>query len=79
MSRTVDGRVDEARPTEDPDLVRRWMTRFDRVSLSATSMLDASGDYYVRVRAHARARNTWFMWPWERGAVFGLAKFTFIP
>ena len=79
MSRTVDGRVDDARPTEDPDLVRRWMTRFDRVSLSATSTLDANGDYYVRVRAHARTRNTWFVWPWERGSVFGLAKFTFIP
>ena len=78
MSRTVDGRVEDARPTENQDAVRRWLTHFDLVPLSTTSTLEANGEYYVRVRAHTRARDTWFSWPWDR-TVLGLAKFTFIP
>ncbi len=78
MSRSVDGRVEDARPTEDQEAVRQWMTRFERVPVSATAALEANGEYYVRVRAVARPRNAWFVWPWERGAVFGGAKFTFI-
>jgi uncharacterized protein DUF4390 len=78
MSRTVDGRVEDARPTEDQEAVREWMTRFEHVPVSATAALEANGEYYVRVRAVARPRNAWFVWPWERGAVFGDAKFTFI-
>ena len=78
MSRSVDGRVEDARPTEDLDAVQRWMTRFERVPLSRTSTLEANGEYYVRVRAHTRPHNAWFFWPWDRGAVLGHAKFTFI-
>jgi hypothetical protein len=79
MSRIVDGRVEDARPTEDQDAVRRWLTRFDDVPLSMTSTLEANGEYYVRVRARARPRNSWFFWPWDRSIVLGHAKFTFIP
>lgn len=79
MSRIVDGRVEDARPTEDQEAVRRWLTHFDQVPLSMTSSLEANGEYYVRVRARARPRNTWFFWPWDRSIVLGHAKFTFIP
>jgi uncharacterized protein DUF4390 len=79
VSRAVDGRVEEARPTEDQNAVRRWLTRFDQVPLSKTSALEANGEYYVRVHAHTRPRNTWFVWPWDRGGIFGQAKFTFLP
>jgi len=79
MSRTLDGRVEDARPTEEQDAVRRWMTRFEHIPLSTTSTLEANGEYYVRVRARTRPRNTWFFWPWDRGLVLGRAKFTFLP
>ena len=79
MSRTVDGRVEDARPTEDQEAVRRWLTHFEQVPLSNTSALETNGEYYIRVHAHTRPRNTWFFWPWDRGGVFGQAKFTFIP
>lgn len=79
ISRTVDGRVEDARPTEDQEAVRRWLTHFEQVPLSNTSALETNGEYYVRVRAHTRPRNTWFFWPWDRAGVFGQAKFTFIP
>lgn len=78
MSRTVDGRVEDARATEDQDAVRRWMTHFERVPLSSTTSLEPNGEYYVRVRARTRPRSTWFAWPWERTEALGSARFTFI-
>jgi len=77
MSRTFDGRIEDARPTEDQTAVRSWMTHFDRVPVSPTAGLEINGEYYVRVRAHTRPHNGWFFWPWS-GAVLGHAKFTFI-
>jgi hypothetical protein len=79
LSRTVDGRAEDAPPTEDAEAMSRWMTHFDRVPLLPTSALEANGDYYVRVRAHTRPRTAWFLWPWDRAWVLGLAKFTFLP
>ena len=79
MSRAIDGRVEDARPTEDQEAVRRWLTHFEQIRLSNTSALETNGEYDVRVRVHTRPRNTWFFWPWDRGAVSGHAKFTFIP
>jgi hypothetical protein len=77
MWRTVDGRVEDARPTEDQNAVRAWMTHFERVPLSATAALEANGEYYVRVRAHTRPHSAWWFWPWG-GTALGQAKFTFI-
>ena len=77
VSRSIDGRVEDARPTEDQEAVRAWMTHFERIPLSATAALEANGEYYVRVRAHTRPRNAWFFWPWG-GAILGHASFTFI-
>jgi Domain of unknown function (DUF4390) len=77
MSRSLDGRVEDARPTDDQDSVRGWMTHFERVPLSMTSALEANTEYYVRVRAHTRPHSGWFFWPWG-GTALGLAKFTFI-
>jgi hypothetical protein len=79
VSRTIDGRVDDARPIEDQQAVRRWLTHFEQVPLSNTSTLEANGEYSVRVRAHTRPLTSWFSWPWDRGGVFGQAQFTFIP
>jgi hypothetical protein len=77
MSRTVDGRVEDARPTEDQNAMRSWMTHFERIPLSTTANLETNGEYYVRVRAHTRPHSAWFFWPWG-GTALGQAKFTFI-
>jgi hypothetical protein len=77
MSRMIDGRVEDARPTEDQGAVRLWMTHFERIPLSTTAALEANAEYSVRVRAHTRPHNTWFVWPWS-GAALGQARFTFI-
>lgn len=79
MSRAVDGRVEDARTTEDVEAVRRWMTHFEHIPLSTTAALETNAEYDVRVRAHTRPRNSWFFWPWDRGSALGHARFTFIP
>ena len=40
MSRTLDGRVEDARPTEDQDAVRRWMTRDRPVETRPVDFVD---------------------------------------
>ena len=77
LSRSLDGRVEDARPADNQESVRGWMTHFERVPLSATSALEPNVEYYVRVRAHTRPHSSWFVWPWG-GIALGQAKFTFI-
>ena len=77
LSRSIDGKVEEVSVTEDEALVRRWLTSFSRLPLTATSKLDQSKDYYVTVRAQVRPRGTSLI-GWVNG-VTGSAKFTFVP
>ena len=79
LSRTLDGRMaPDATVTENEDLVKRWLTTFDRLPLFKTTVLEPNAEYYVRVRVRAHPRNSLFPWPWSGGAS-GLSKFTFIP
>jgi hypothetical protein len=77
LTRTVDGRGEEPRLTEDEAEVREWMTVFKQLPLFSTQALEPIGEYYVRVRARTRPRVDWFLfWPWERGVAIGEARFT---
>ena len=78
VQRTLDGRVEQSRVTEDESVVRQSMTTFERLPLFSTSSLEPNREYYVRVRATARPSNGSLLWPWASGAT-GQAKFTFIP
>lgn len=76
--RTLDGRVEETRVTEDEAVVRQLMTNFDRVALFRTAMLEPNREYYVRVRAQVRPQSGGMLWPWSAGRS-AQTKFTFIP
>jgi Domain of unknown function (DUF4390) len=78
LSRAIDGRVDAAQVTESEEEVERWMTSVDHLPLFTTDDLEATAEYYVRVRARTRPRSTWSLWPWG-GGQWGHATFTFIP
>jgi hypothetical protein len=79
LSRTVDGRGEEPRLTEDESQVREWLTVFKQVPLFSTRPLETNAEYYVRVRARTRPRVNWFLfWPWEPGVPAGQARFTLI-
>jgi hypothetical protein len=78
VQRTIDGRVEQTRVTEDESIVRQSMTVFERLPLFSTLVLEPNREYYVRVRATARPSNGSLFWPWASGPT-GQAKFTFIP
>ena len=77
LSRTIDGRVEEASEAVDAAVVKRWLTTLNRLPLCQTSKLDSSRDYYVRISARARPRGSSLL-GWAN-PVIGQAKFTFIP
>jgi len=79
LSRSVDGRVEDSRVSDDKAAVRRFVTGFERLPLFATADLEPNVEYHVRVRVRVRPRVTWFFWPWDRGTATGFARFTFIP
>jgi hypothetical protein len=78
IERTLDGRVETSKVTENEVLVRQFMTGFQRLPLFRTSKLEPNREYYVRVRATARPSSGSMLWPFGTG-VTALAKFTFIP
>jgi hypothetical protein len=78
IERTLDGRIDVTKVTDNEAIVRQFMTGFQRLPLFRTSKLEANREYYVRVRATARPSSGSMLWPFGSG-VTGLAKFTFIP
>jgi hypothetical protein len=77
LVRTVDGRVEASVVTEDPGIVRQWLTTLDRFTLCKTSRLDPNREYYVRISASVLPNHT-SVYGWT-SAVIGQAKFTFIP
>lgn len=77
ISRTLDGRIEDTRVTDDEMEVREWMTRLDRLPLFKTSELEPNREYYVRVYVRARPRTGALPWPFE-GGLSGQSKFTFI-
>ena len=79
LSRSIDGRLDDARQTEDQEVMRVWLTRFQRIPVALTSALETNGEYAVRVRVQKSPRSSWSLLPWDRQAIFGNARFTFLP
>jgi hypothetical protein len=77
LTRMIDGRVEAATTTEDETVVRRWLTTLSQMPLCATSKLEATRDYYVRIRARLRPQRASLL-GWA-SAVTGQTKFTFIP
>ncbi|HXE80442.1 MAG TPA: DUF4390 domain-containing protein [Vicinamibacterales bacterium] len=78
LTRTVDGRVEDALVTEREEEVRRWLTTVHRLPLCSISKLQRNREYYVRVRGHQRPQRSLF--PLDLVAtVNGQTKFTFVP
>ena len=77
LQRIVVSRGPRKRRAEDENLVRQWMTSFQRLPLFKTQVLQPNREYYVRVSAVARPSNGAFLWPFGSGTS-GQAKFTFI-
>ena len=79
LSRSIDGRLEDSRVTDDKAAMRHFVIAFEKLPLFTTADLEPNVEYYVRVRVRTRPRVTWFFWPWDRGTATGFARFTFIP
>lgn len=77
LSRAIDGRVLEVVLTENDTTVREWLTTLKRVPIYQTSRLDASHDYFVRIRARRRPSGSSLFG--LASTITGQARFTFIP
>ena len=77
LTRIVDGRVEDTVVTEDEAAVKAWLTSFTRMPLCRTAKLDASRDYYVRIRARSKPHGTSLL-GWA-STISGEARFTFVP
>jgi hypothetical protein len=77
VTRKAGGSMDFAETVDREEVVRAWLTEFEKLPLFSSRALEPNAEYYVRVRAHTSPRNTAFVWPWG-GDIAGLAKFTFI-
>jgi len=77
LTRTVDGRVEEVRVTEDEAVVKDWLTKWSRVPVADTARLDPARDYYVRVTTHARPLGASLLGLTK--TITGQVKFTFVP
>jgi hypothetical protein len=81
VTRAYDGRIGSAESTESDEIVRGWLTSFERLPLFSTDGLEPNAEYYLRVRVRTTPRVAlMFVWPWaDRHDVAGMARFTFIP
>jgi hypothetical protein len=77
LTRTVDGRVEDALVTEDAAVVKAWLTKWSRVPVADTARLDPARDYYVRVTTRARPMGGSLLGLTK--TITGQVKFTFIP
>lgn len=77
VTRSEDGRLEQAETVDREETARDWLTAFERLPLFDSGLLERNAEYYLRIRAHTMPRNASFVWPWERG-IAGLAKFTFV-
>ena len=57
--------------------MKAWLTTFTRMPLCRTAKLDASRDYYVRIRARSKPHGTSLL-GWA-STISGEARFTFVP
>jgi hypothetical protein len=77
LTRTVDGREQDAVATENEATVRQWLTSLDKLAICRTTKLEPNRDYYVRVSARVLPYHT-SMLGWTR-AIVGRTPFTFVP
>jgi len=78
VSKLQGDKVTWSESTRDQELVGRWMTVFEKVSLEPAAALEANEDYYLQVRLYQRPRRRFSLWPWGGDDGSGRADFTYI-
>ena len=71
VSKLRDTKVHWAQQTQKEEEMRLWVTEFERVPLTEASRLNATSEYYVRVRARDSLPRGFSLWPWGRSEMSG--------
>jgi len=79
LTREIDGEIDATELVDNPDAMRRFMTSFESLLLFDVSLMEPNEEYYLRVNGVMRDRNLLLLIPWDVGADWREAHFTYIP
>jgi hypothetical protein len=77
LTRTVDGRIEQATVAETEAFAKTWLTTWKDVRVTDTSKLDPTREYYVRITTRARPFGGSLLG--LSRSISGQARFTFIP
>lgn len=79
MTREIDGEIDVTEVADNPEAMRRFMTTFESLLLFDVSSMETNEEYYLRVNGVMRDRNVLLLIPWDVGADWREAHFTYLP
>lgn len=79
LTREIDGEIDATELVDNPDAMRRFMTTFESLLLFDVASLEPNEEYYLRVNGVMRVKNVLLLIPWDVGADWREAHFTYIP
>ncbi|HSF16817.1 MAG TPA: DUF4390 domain-containing protein [Vicinamibacteria bacterium] len=78
FTREIDGEIDATDVASDAETMRRFMTRFDSLGMFDVSLMEPNGEHYLRVNGVIRERNLLLLIPWDVGAGWKEAHFTYV-
>jgi hypothetical protein len=79
MTREIDGKIDTTEVVDNPEEMRQFMTTFESLLLFDVSSMEANEAYYLRVNGVMKDRNVLLLIPWNVGADWREAHFTYFP
>ncbi len=79
LSREIDGEIQATDVVSDPEAMRRFMVTVESLDLFDTAMLEANGEYYLRLKGVIRDRNLFLFIPWDVGTGWTKKYFTYLP
>ena len=79
LTREIDGEIDATEVVDNPEAMRRFMTTFESLLLFDVSSMEPNEEYYLRVNGVMKDRNLLLLIPWDVGADWREAHFTYLP
>lgn len=79
LTREIDGEIDRTEVVADAEAMRRFMTSFEPLQMFSVAVMEPNEEYYVRVSGTMKERNLLLFIPWDIGADWREAHFTYLP
>ena len=79
LTREVDGEIDATTVVADVSAMQRFMTEFESLPLFDLSRMVPNEEYYLRANGVMKDRNLLLFIPWDVGAGWREAHFTYLP